>query len=77
MPLKRSTLEALAVPLNRRDFAAFVEAVERLPASDRNILAVLGAVQLLRSTGPRDYLRRPATLMDWLADFRRENVDET
>jgi len=77
MPVKRSTLEALAVPLNRRDFAAFVEAVERLPSSDRNILAVLGAGQLLSSpAGPRDYLRSVPRLTTWLAAFRFENVDE-
>jgi hypothetical protein len=77
MPLKRSTLEALAAPLNRRDFAAFVEAVARLPASDRNILAVLGAGLLLMSpTGSRGYLRSAPTVMTLLADFQRENVDE-
>jgi hypothetical protein len=47
MSLKRATLEALAVPLNRRDFSAFVDAVGCLPAAERNILAVLGAGQLL------------------------------
>ena len=58
MALKRSTLEALAVPLNRRDYEAFVEAVGRLPSADRNVLAVLGAGLLLMSAhGPREYLR--------------------
>lgn len=77
MPLKRSTLEGLAAPLNRRDFAAFVEAVERLPASDRNTLAVLGAGLLLISpTGSRSYLRSAPAVMTLLADFQRENVDE-
>jgi hypothetical protein len=47
MAVTRAILERLAVPLNRGDFAAFVEAVERLPSADRNILAVLGAGELM------------------------------
>jgi hypothetical protein len=78
MSVKRSTLEDLAVPLNRRDFAAFVEAVERLPASDRNVLAVLGAgLVLMSATGSRSYLRSAPSVMAHLADFQRANVDET
>jgi hypothetical protein len=78
MPLKRSTLEALAAPLNRPDFAAFVEAVERLPASDRNILAVLGAgLLLMAAAGSRAYLRSVPAFTSWLADFQQKNVDET
>jgi hypothetical protein len=78
MPLTRSTLEALAMPLNRGDFEAFTKAVERLPSSDRNILAVLGAAHVLgglpRSHG---YLRNPASLQAHLTAFRRANVDVT
>ena len=78
MPLKRATLEALAMPLNRRDVVAFVEAVERLPASDRNILAVLGAgLVLMSATGSRSYLRSVPAFISWLADFQQTNVDET
>jgi len=78
MPLTRSTLEALAVPLNRRDFEAFAKAVERLPSSDRNILAVLGAGHVLGEVPrSRGYLRNPASLQAQLAEFRRANVDET
>ena len=75
MPLKRSTLEAVAVPLNRRDFAAFVEAVQRLPASDRNVLAVLGAGLVLASGTGRDArLRSAPSVLSWLADFQQTNI---
>jgi hypothetical protein len=78
MALTRSILEALAVPLNRRDFEAFVQAVERLPSSDRNILAVIGAGHVLGSAPKsRNYLRNPASLQAQLADFQRATVDET
>ena len=78
MAVTRATLQQLAVPLNRRDFAAFVEEVERLPAPERKILAVLGAVELLvNGDGARDYLRDPAALTAEQAGFRLEHVDET
>lgn len=78
MALKRSTLEALAVPLNRRDHDAFVEAVGRLPAADRNILAVLGAgVLLMSAPGSHGYLRSAPAFRSWLADFQQVNVEET
>jgi hypothetical protein len=77
MSLKRSTLEALAAPLNCGDFAAFVAAVERLPSSERNALAVLGAGHLFRSQlASRGYVRSVAPLISWLADFQQTNVDD-
>ena len=78
MTVTRATLEQLAVPLNRRGYPAFVEAVERLPAADRHVLAVLGAGQLPRPRpSSRDYLRRPGSLLGWLSELQRENIDET
>jgi hypothetical protein len=47
MPVTRATLERLAMALNQGDFPAFVAAVERLPAAHRNVLAVVGAGELL------------------------------
>ena len=77
MAVTRATLEALAAPLNRRDFDAFVAAVERLPSSDRNVLAVLGAGHLLGSVPEsRGYLRSAPALVSWLADFQQVNVDD-
>ena len=76
MPVTRSTLERLAVPLNRGDFPAFTEAVERLPAADRNVLAVLGAGELLRTIQNGELLRRSTSsdLLRWLAQFQYANV---
>ena len=79
MPLTRSTLEALAALLNRRDFEAFAKAVERLPSSDRNILAVLGAGELMSRAPIRDSLMREPTvgkLQGWLLQFKQEHVSE-
>ena len=77
MALKRSTLEALAVPLNRRDYDAFVAAAERLPSSERNVLAVLGAGLLLTAaTDSRGLLRNVPAFAAWLADFQQTNVTD-
>jgi len=78
MALTRSILEALAVPLNRGDFEAFTKTVERLPSSDRNILAVLGAAHVLGELPrPRGYLRNPASLQAHVVEFKRANIDVT
>ena len=77
MAVTRATLERLAMPLNRGDFPAFVNAVERLPAADRNILAVLGAGDLLGHARSRnDLMREPIAswLPGWLLQFKEENV---
>ena len=79
MAVTRATLERLAVPLNRGDFPAFVEAVERLPAADRNILAVVGAGELLSHAAARNALMRETAahkLQGWLLQFRQESVSE-
>jgi len=79
MAVTRATLERLAVPLNRGDFPAFVDAVERLPAADRNILAVLGAGDLLGHAPSRNSLMREPTadtLQGWLLQFKQEHVSE-
>jgi hypothetical protein len=53
-----------------------VEAVGRLPAADRHVLAVLGSGLLLRPPpGSRDYLRRAATFTAWLEGIRRGHID--
>jgi hypothetical protein len=77
MAVTRATLERLAMPLNRGDFPAFVDAVERLPAADRNILAVLGAGDLLCHASSRNTLMREPTasnLQGWLLQFKEENM---
>jgi hypothetical protein len=77
MAVTRATLERLALPLNRGDFPTFVAAVERLPADDRNILAVLGAGELLCQAFSRNVLlREPAAhrLEGWLSQFKQEHV---
>ena len=79
MAVTRATLERLAVPLNRGDFPAFVEAVERLPAADRNILAVLGAGNLLNHAPSRNALMREPTvvkLQGWMLQFEQEHVSK-
>jgi hypothetical protein len=78
MPLTRLTLEQLAVPLHRGDFPAFVEAVERLPSAERNILAVLGAGALLGTLDGSSYLRgnMSRNLLEWLAQFTQDNIQE-
>ena len=78
MPLARVTLSRLAVSINRSDFPAFIEAVERLPAADRNILAVLDAGELLRTFEHGRYLRQNTALsmLVWLAQFQQANVEE-
>jgi hypothetical protein len=77
MAVTRATLERLAMPLNRGGFPAFVAAVERLPAADRNILAMLGAGDLLNHAPSRNALMREPTasnLQGWLLQFKDENV---
>ena len=79
MAVTRATLERLAMPLSRGDFPAFVEAVERLPAADRNVLAVLGAGELLGRAPSRNSLMREPTadqLRGWLLQFEQEHVSE-
>jgi hypothetical protein len=79
MAVTRATLERLAMPLNRGDFPAFVEAVERLPAADRNILAVLGTGELMGHAPSRNSLMRDPTaakLQGWLLQFKQEHVSE-
>jgi hypothetical protein len=79
MAVTRETLEQLAVPLNRGDFPAFVDAVDRLPAADRNILAVLGAGVLISHARSRASLLRESVarrLQVWLLQFEQENVSE-
>ena len=76
MVLARETLEQLAAPLNRGDFPAFVEAVGRLRGADRNILAVLGAGELLGQADAFDYLRSPVDLVACLVQFKKENVGD-
>jgi hypothetical protein len=61
MAVSRATLERLAVPLHRGDFPAFVAGVERLPAADRNVLAVLGAGELLSHAHARNSLMWEST----------------
>ena len=77
MPHARVTLSRLAVPINRSDFPAFIEVVERLPAADRNILAVLGAGELLRTFENGRYLRQNTALsmLTWLAQFQQANIE--
>jgi hypothetical protein len=77
MAVTRATLERLALPLNQGDFPAFVAGVERLPAADRNVLAVLGAGELLCQAFSRSVLlREPAAhrLEGWLLQFKQEHV---
>jgi hypothetical protein len=77
MAVTRATLERLALPLNQGDFPAFVAGVERLPAADRNVLAVLGAGELLCQAFSRNLLmREPAAhrLEGWLLQFKQEHV---
>lgn len=77
MAVTRATLERLAMALNQGDFPAFVAAVERLPAADRNILAVVGAGELLHHAPSRnDLMREPTTsnLQGWLLQFKEEHV---
>lgn len=79
MAVTRATLERLAVPLNRGDFPAFVDSVERLPAADRNVLAVLGAGELLSHALARNSLLWEPTaskLSGWLLQFKQEHVSE-
>jgi hypothetical protein len=79
MAVTRATLGRLAMPLNRGDFPAFVAAVERLPAADRNILAVLGAGDLLSHARARNSLMWEPTaskLQGWLLQFKQEHVSE-
>jgi hypothetical protein len=79
MAVTRATLERLAMPLNRGDFPAFVDGVERLPAADRNVLAVLGAGNLLSQASSRTSLMREPTehkLTGWLLQFKQEHVSE-
>ncbi len=78
MPLTQSVLKRLAVPLNRGDFPTFVEVVERLPAADRNVLAVLGASDLMGRGTAREYLSQgtETKLMMWAEQFKGTNVDE-
>jgi hypothetical protein len=77
MPLARVTLARLAVPLNRGDFPAFIEAVERLPSAERNILTVLGAGALLGTLDHGRYLRENSSrnLVASLAQFTEANVE--
>ena len=72
----RKTLAALAQPVNQGDFEAFVRAVEQLPASDRNVLAVLGAGDLLQEVG-RERLSQHGVLglNGWLEQFRQRNTE--
>jgi hypothetical protein len=77
MAVTRATLERLAMPLNHGDFPAFVAAVERLPAADRNILAVVGAGDLISRAPSRNALMREpiaSSLQGWLLQFKQENV---
>jgi hypothetical protein len=77
MAVTRATLERLAMLLNQGDFPAFVAGVERLPAGDRNVLAVLGAGELLCQAFSRNLLmREPAAhrLEGWLLQFKQEHV---
>jgi hypothetical protein len=77
MAVTRATLERLALPLNQGDFPAFVAAVERLPAADRNILAVWGAGDLISHASSRNALMREPTarrLDGWLLQFKQEHV---
>ncbi len=78
MPLTQSVLKRLAMPLNQGDFPTFVEAVEHLPAADRNVLAILGACDLLGPGTAREYLSlgTETRLARWMMQFRGENVDE-
>jgi hypothetical protein len=79
MAVTRATLERLAMALNLGDFPAFVAAVEQLPAADRNILAVLGAGDLINHAPSRTALiREPvaSSLQGWLLQFKQEHVSE-
>jgi hypothetical protein len=79
MAVTRATLERLAMLPNRGDFPAFVVGVERLPAADRNILAVLGADDLLSHALSRNSLmREPAAyrLQGCLLQFKQEHASE-
>jgi hypothetical protein len=76
MPVTRAMLQELAAPLNRGDFAAFARAVERLPSSERNVFAVLGAGELLRVVEKGRLLREHtrSDLLRWLAQYQHANV---
>jgi hypothetical protein len=53
--------------------------VERLPAAHRNVLAVVGAGDLLNHAPSRNALmREPAAsnLQGWLLQFKQEHVSE-
>ena len=79
MAVTRATLERLTMALNQGDFPAFVAAVERLPAADRNVLAVVGAGDLLTHAHSRSALMREPTasnLQGWLLQFKQEHVSE-
>jgi hypothetical protein len=79
MVVTRATLERLAMPLNRGDLPAFVEAVERLPSADRNIFAVVGAAELMDHAPGRNSPMRESTagkLQGWLLQFKQEHVSE-
>ena len=60
------------------DFPAFVAAVEHLPSADRDILAVLGACDLLGRGTARGYLsqRVEANLTKRAIQFKGNHVDE-
>ena len=80
MAVTRATLERLAMTLNLGDFPAFVAAVERLPAADRNILAVVGAGDLLNHAPSRNDLMREPTasnLQGRLLQFKEAHVSES
>ena len=79
MAVTRATLERLAMALHQGDFPAFVAVVERLPAADRNILAVVGAGDLLnRAPSRSDLMREPtaSNLQGWLLQFEEEHVSQ-
>ncbi len=72
----RKTLAALAQPVNQGDFEAFVRAVEQLPESDRNVLAVLGAGELLQEVGGERLSQHGVLgLMGWMEQFRQRNTE--
>ena len=78
MPVTQTVLRRLAMPLNRGDFPAFVQAIQDLPTADRDVLAILGACDLLGHAATLTYLSQRAArdLVGWASQFRGTYVDE-
>ena len=78
MPLARMTLGRLAVPINRSDYPAFIEAVERLPGRRPQHPGGPRSGELLRTFEHGRYLRQNTALsmLAWLAQFQQANVEE-